>query len=148
MSENEFAKSLLRGEDPIDVPALTARVLRRDRRRIWVLGALCVLAWMAVVMIPWATILPMLAKVVQYQVNLDRGGPPNREQLLDVLRVVKVGTMAAFASSIGCMFVAAVCTVLLIVLSRRATLRQVNARLAEISAELKAQAGRKPHGDA
>jgi hypothetical protein len=148
MSENEFAKSLLRGEDPIDVPALTARVLRRDRRRIWVLGALCVLAWMAVVMIPWATTLPMLAKVVQYQVNLDRGGPPNREQLLDVLRVVKVGTMAAFASSIGCMFVAAVCTVLLIVLSRRATLRQVNARLAEISAELKAQAGRKPHGDA
>src|SRR5205807_5771877 len=40
MSESEFARSLLRGEDPIGVPALTARVLRRDRRRIWFLGVL------------------------------------------------------------------------------------------------------------
>jgi hypothetical protein len=147
MSESEFAKSLLCGEDPIDVPALTSRVLRRDRRRIWVLGTLCILAWMAVVMIPWALILPMMAKVVLYQKNLDRGGPPNREQLMDMLRVLKAGTIATFLSSIGCMFVAAVCTVLLIVLSRRATLRQVNARLAEISAELRAQAGRMPRGD-
>jgi hypothetical protein len=35
---------------------------------------------------------------------------------------------------------AAVCTVSLIVASRRATLRQVNARLAEISEQLKALA--------
>jgi ABC-type Fe3+ transport system permease subunit len=36
------------------------------------------------------------------------------------------------------MLLAAVCTVALVVLSRRATLRQVNARLAELSAELRA----------
>jgi len=39
--------------------------------------------------------------------------------------------------SLASMFVAAVCTVSLILLSRRATLRQVNARLADLSAELK-----------
>jgi hypothetical protein len=36
------------------------------------------------------------------------------------------------------MFLAAICTVSLIVLSRRATLRQVNARLGEISAQIRA----------
>ena len=148
MSEHdEFARSLLRGEDPVDVRALTERVLRRDRRRIWFLGVACVVAWMAVVMLPWGTVLPMLAKVVEYQVSLSNGATPNREQSLAVMHVVKAATIATFALSVGSMFVAAISTVLLIVLSRRATLRQVNARLAEISAQIRAGGERNARDD-
>jgi len=62
MNESDLGKSLLRGEEPIDLQALTARVLRRDRRSMWFLGIACIIAWMLVVMLPWATILPMMAK--------------------------------------------------------------------------------------
>jgi hypothetical protein len=43
---------------------------------------------------------------------------------------------ATFIGSVTSMFVAALCTISLIILSRRATLRQLNVRLAEISAQL------------
>jgi hypothetical protein len=143
MSENELGKALLRGEDPIDLQALTQAVLRRDRRRMWFLGIGCFLAWMSVVMVPWATILPMIAKIAEHQTELNRGTVPTtaeqrEEQSMLVLEAVKVGTKATFLSSILSMCVAALCTVSLIILSRRATLRQVNVRLAEISAQLKA----------
>ena len=141
MSEKEFAKALLQGEDPIDLQLLTERVLRRDRRRIWVHGTVCILAWMLVVMLPWATILPMVALVGEYQADLMRSVTPataqQSERLLHVLKMVKGGTLATLVGSFGSMFLAAACTVSLIVLSRRATLRQVNARLAEISSQLK-----------
>ena len=140
MSEKDLGDAFLRGEGPIDVTDLTRRVLRRDRRRMWFLGIACVVAWMLVVMLPWATILPMLAKVVQHQAEMDNGAASTtaeqRQQSIDVLQVVKQGTIATFIGSIGSMFVAAICTVSLIILSRRATLRQVNARLGEISDQL------------
>jgi hypothetical protein len=144
MSENDFSKALLRGEHPIDVNELTRRVLRRDRRRMWELGTLCVLAWVATVMVPWATIMPMMEKIVQYVrgENIAPGPAPMtpQEQSLFMLQVVKRGTIITFVDSIACILLAAVCTVALIVSSRRATLRQVNARLAEISDQLKALA--------
>lgn len=141
MSENEIGKALLRGEDPIDLDALTLRVLRRDRRRMWILGIGCVIAWMLVVMLPWSTVLPMVARVVQHQTEIQPSTAPfraDREETIRVLQIVKKGTIATFLGSIASMFLAAVCTVLLIILSRRATLRQVNVRLAEISAQLRA----------
>jgi ABC-type Fe3+ transport system permease subunit len=141
MSENELGKALLRGEDPIDLPALTQAVLRRDRRWMWFLGIACIIAWMAVVMLPWGTILPMIARIGEYQMALNREPPPSpaeqREQSILVAQAIKLGTLATFISSVLSMFVAALCTVSLIILSRRATLRQLNVRLAEISAQLK-----------
>jgi ABC-type Fe3+ transport system permease subunit len=138
MSENELGKALLRGEDPIDLNALTQGVLRRDRRKMWFLGIACLLAWMSVVMLPWATILPMLAKINEYQMEPNHGNDSataeQRAQSMLVVHAVKV----TFVLSISSMFVAALCTVSLIIMSRRATLRQVNVRLAEISAQLKA----------
>lgn len=140
MSEKELGKALLRGEDPIEVQALTQRVLRRDRRRMWFLGIACFLAWMLVVMLPWATILPLIAKIAQYQTELNGSGHPTtaqqREQSILVLQAAKEGVIATFLGSVISMFVAAFCTLSLIILSRRATLRQVNVRLAEISAQL------------
>ena len=154
MSESDDLRAaLLRGEHPIDVNQLTRGVLARDRVWIWVLGVLCVIAWMMVVMLPWATILPMLAKVGQHFAQSEgisttepvvavTPQPQSREQMIELAKVLKVGTMATFFGSIASMFMAAVCTVSLIILSRRATLRQVNARLGEISDQLRAMAGR------
>lgn len=145
MSDENLGKALIRGEAPIDLAALTRNVLRRDRRRMWFLGIACIVAWMLVVMLPWATILPMLARVLDHQAEMSRNGPPTtagqQEHWILMLQIVKQGTVATFFGSIASMFVAAICTVSLIILSRRATLRQVNARLAEISAQLKTLAG-------
>jgi len=139
MNEKFLGDALLRGEDPIDLDALTLRVLRRDRRRMWILGILCVIAWMLVVMLPWATILPMLAKVAEHLVSPTTGptAAERQEQSVLLARIVKQGTIATFFGSIASMFVAAIFTVSFITLSRRATLRQVNARLMEISMQLK-----------
>jgi hypothetical protein len=141
MNEKDLGEALLKGQDQIDIQALTESVLRRDRRRIWILGIVCVIAWMAVVMLPWSTILPMLAKIGERQFELSKSAPPStaesHEQMLDMARAMKTGIMATFFGSIASMFVAAVCTVLLIIVSRRATLRQVNARLREISLQIK-----------
>lgn len=144
MNENEFVKALLRGEEQVDLRTLTERVVRRDRRRIWLLAIICVIAWMTVVMFPWATILPMLAKVAEHQSELNQSANPTSAERLqnrDVLDAVRFGAIAAFISSMVCMFAAALCTVLLIVLSRRATLRQINARLREISSQMKKMGG-------
>jgi hypothetical protein len=150
MTEKDFGDALLRGQDPIDLAALTTAVLKRDRRRMWMLGIVCIIAWMLVVMLPWSTILPMLARVVRLQAEIDRStvqqSSQQREQSLVVLQAIKAGTIATFVGSVTSMFLAATCTVLLIVLSRRATLRQINARLAEISAQLKAMSNNSAGG--
>jgi hypothetical protein len=141
MSEKDLGKALLNGENSIDLAALTRSVLQRDRRRVVALSIICVIAWMMVVMLPWATILPMLSKIMTHQQQMPGGetmlGEDPGEKPLSLMQVVKQGTMATFFGSIASMFIAAICTVTLIVVSRRATLRQVNARLAEISAQLK-----------
>jgi len=142
MSEKDLGDALLRGEDPIDLQALTQAVLRRDRRRMWILGIACIIAWMSVVMVPWGTILPTIAQIRQHQMELSRRkAPPTPEEQeaesMMVLRAIKVGTLATFIGSNLTMFVAGLCTVSFIVVSRRATLRQLNVRLAEISAQLK-----------
>ena len=127
----------LGGEDPTDIRVLTQRVLARDRRRMWVLGILCVLVWMMVVMLPWATILPMMAKLGKMQSAVGNGTPVAlAQQHVKMAEILKTGTVITFVFSVGSMFVAAVCTIAFIALSRRATLRQVNARLADISAQL------------
>jgi hypothetical protein len=141
MSEKELGQVLLQGQDPIDVHALTQGVLGRDRRRMWILGIACFIAWMLVVMLPWAMLLPAMAKFTRYQKELNGSGltatAAQREQSNLALQAVRDGVIATFIGSVASMFVAALCTVSLIILSRRATLRQLNVRLAEISAQLK-----------
>jgi hypothetical protein len=48
------------------------------------------------------------------------------------------------AGSVGALFLAALCTVLLVTTSRRATLRQINLRLMELSEQLKHMRGANP----
>src|SRR4029079_6607907 len=119
MNEKEMGRQLLRGEDPVDSRTLTDRVLQRDRRRMWFLGVTCIVAWMLVVMLPWATILPMIAQVADSQAgishNATTASPEQREASRLVFQVVKQGTIATFICSVASMFVAAICTVLLII---------------------------------
>lgn len=147
MSEKDLSKAFLRGEGPIDLDALTSYVLRRDRRRIWLLGVGCVIAWMLVVMLPWSTVLPMLAKIGQNHAQSAAATAPTvqqaRAESVALLKIVEKGTLATFAGSIASMFLAAVCTVSMIVLSRRATLRQVNMRLQELSTQIKGLSAQK-----
>src|SRR5579872_432857 len=104
MSDKDFGKALMRGEDPIDLHALTQSVLRRDRRRVWILSAICFVAWMMVVMLPWATVLPAMAKISDSigkmnGITLSEGAPTTQRQqdLLSIFQVLKEGTMATFA---------------------------------------------------
>ena len=67
----------------------------------------------------------MLAKVVDHQAEIN--GQANvataeqQQQSAQVLEIVRQGTIATFIGSMGSMFVAALCTVGLIILSRRTT---------------------------
>src|SRR6185437_12285609 len=100
MSEKDLSKAFLRGEGPIDLDGLTNYVLRRDRRRIWMLGIACVIAWMLVVMLPWSTVLPMLAKIGQYHTQSAAATvpatPQEQAQSVELLMIVKKGTLATF----------------------------------------------------
>jgi hypothetical protein len=100
---------------------------------------------MLVVALPWSTVLPMLAKLVELMREPSSATtlPVNDERMITMLQVAKAGTVATFLGSMGSMLMAAVCTVALIVMSRRATLRQVNMRLGEISDQLKLLAAKK-----
>ena len=151
MNEKDLGKSLVRGEAAPDVNALIQQVLRRDRRRVFWLATACVMAWMLVVALPWSTVLPMVARVAEHlraangAASAVAGSDVAARQQAEsneLLQIVKVGTVATFFGSMASMLMAAVCTVALIVASRRATLRQVNARLAEISEQLKALAAK------
>jgi hypothetical protein len=150
MNEKDLGKALLAGEHPVNIDELTRNVLRRDRRRVLNLAIASVMAWMLVVALPWSTLLPMMAKIVEHAMSLNQNVPTTdpttsaaREQTIQVLMIVKKGTMLTFAGSMISMFLAAVCTVAFIIVSRRATLRQMNVRLGEISDQLKLLAGKK-----
>ena len=66
----------------------------------------------------------------------------DHERSILMLQILKKGITATFLSSMTSMLIAAICTVSLIVVSRRATLRQMNVRLGEISDQLKALANK------
>lgn len=134
MPDNEFRDALLRGQGDIDAHAIADRVGRRDRRWIRSLAALCIFAWMMVVMAPWAVALPELGRLERA-----RSEPATLHYGDQTWQSIQTehAVMITFISSLAFMAMAAICTVALILLSRRATLRQINARLAELSAQLK-----------
>jgi hypothetical protein len=148
MNESELGKALLRRESDVDAKAMADAVMRRDRHRIWSMTVGCVTAWMLVVALAWGTILPMLAKVAEFEMHLSAAStlpaPDQKERLLEMLRAIKGGTMATCLGTTATTLVAALCTVRLITASRTATLRQVNSRLDEISAQLKSLASSLP----
>ena len=134
MTESELAKALLEldtaeFENVTTTAELTRRVLQKDKRRVrvtaWVtaicwIGALCTLYW---------NTLSLLFK----HAEVLKGTAENVDPVVaDLVRTVFVTQ----ASIEGVIF-ALLCTLLLLFFSRRATLRQVNSNLMEISAQLR-----------
>jgi hypothetical protein len=147
MNEKDLGKALLRLDATQlagvpDIRQETWKVLERDRRRVRLLTVLTVLTWLLaaalVVMglIGYGFTFPEQA-LLKKNIEADRLTPAERDQAQRlVLIAFQKGTLL-IALSVGIMAVAALATVLLILASRRATLRHINAGLVETGEQLK-----------
>jgi hypothetical protein len=147
MGEKDLGRSLLK----LDATALsgvpdarqeTWTILDRDRRRVRFLTGLTLGVWLLstaliwLVLVKFALLFPEMAKL---RMDSERGAVTagQREAIKDNLLLgFQKGTLV-IAFSVAVLGVAAFCSVLLNLASRRATLRQINASLIEISAQLK-----------
>ena len=147
MSEKELGKALLR-LDALDLAAVPEarqqvwRVLERDRRRVRFLTILTTAIWLLAValiltvLVNFGLIFPAQAKLV-HDIEAGSVTPAQHDEAQRLLLMAFEKGTLVIAFSVTVLAVAAFCTVLLILASRRATLRQVNASLAEISEQLK-----------
>jgi hypothetical protein len=155
MSEKELGEALLR----LDAAALAGipaqqqqvwKILESDRRRVRLLSWVVTLTWLlagALVLgglISYGFTFPMQA-LLREKIEQGKLTPQERDQMQrDILMSFQKGTLL-IAYSVFVMAGAALCTVCLILASRKATLRQVNASLVEIGEQLKRL---RPAGDA
>jgi hypothetical protein len=141
MTEKELGRALLNldvapAPAALDPRQLTQRILERDRRRIRLLVGLAALFWLLTAA-GVICLCPFYVLMVAPRLHAYQAG---RAQLAnDWNDWAMVGHWAAYwiLACILSLLLAAICTVLLILLSRRATLRQINASLAEISEQLR-----------
>ena len=147
MSESDLGQALLNvdASNLAGVPdnrQLTWKILEHDRRLVRRLTILTMTIWlMAVgaigfVLIAFGFLFPLQAKLERDTPD-GRITPQNRAALESVTRQTFQMLTLAIAASVGILALAALSTVRLIFASRRATLRQVNASLVEISQQLK-----------
>lgn len=128
----------------MDANALASEIMRRDRTRMRVLAALTIALWIiAGLMIP-AIFMPFAAQLVKVLDALKTVQPPQSltaAQLLAELDPMLRGTLKVTLIGFFFAIFAAVCasitSIALALTIRRATLRQVSANLAEISAQLR-----------
>jgi hypothetical protein len=149
-----------------DVQALTDSVLARDRRRVklwtwltvgsWLLSAILVLFLLAA----FGLIFPAMAKLrddkgqnrwtpgakappaganptPQENNEQNRLTPVQREQMQHDLEIAFKMSTVVITFTVGALSLAGLCTFGLVMATRRATLRQVNANLIEIGEQLK-----------
>jgi hypothetical protein len=146
MNEKELGDALLRldaaNRSPVDARALTDRILTRDRRRVRALTWLTVGTWLGAaaivlfLLVMFGLIFPALAKLRDDKFQ-DRITPAQKEQMQRELEIsFKMGSVV-ITMAVGALSLAGLCTLWLVVATRRATLRQVNANLVEITEQLK-----------
>jgi hypothetical protein len=148
MTDKEIGKGLLNvatdapGSGP-DPRPLAAKVLERERWRIRLLAALTVLLWLAaaagVFWVLYAATFHLYPKQQKLMHDTVLGKVP-AERVVEIqalhFQAVNICTQVVAASFVA-LTLAALCTVLIVLASRTATLRQINASLAEISELLK-----------
>jgi hypothetical protein len=147
MTQKDLGQALLRlGVTELsglpDVREQTWAILERDRRRVRRLTAMTIGAWLLstglifTVLVAFGLLFPRVAKlrmdVEQGKVTQDEQVHLRNEHDLGLMK----GTLL-IAFSVAALTFAALCTVLLNLATRRATLRQINASLLEISDQLK-----------
>ena len=147
MDEHELGEALLRAgaaedRDLPDARELSSAVLARDRRRLRTLGGLILALWLAgaagigFVLYNLAIYVPeymrLLMKIEEGGVSMEQ-----RQRIQENnLGGFQIG-LSITACSVAILALAALGTFLLVLASRRATLRQVNASLALISEQLR-----------
>ena len=147
MSEGELGKALLQVDalNLAGVPKsqqLTWKILEHDRRHVRRLTVLTMIIWImaagmvGLVLVGFGLLMPMEAKIKR-DVEAGRLDARQREALETVAHQTAYMLTLAIAGAVGILALAALTTVRLIFASRRATLRQVNASLVEISQQLK-----------
>lgn len=153
MNERELAKALLRYDatmspEPADPGRQVREVLRRDRRRVRMLTTVTVLLWL--MSITAIIFLAVVADVIVFprMKKLAEEANAPAVQLHDHQRLEAINTLmlakgtVLLSISVAVLALAAIGTVLLVFMSRRATLRQMNASLIQISEQLKELRGR------
>lgn len=148
MNQKELGKALLQ-LDAGKVAAvpnatqLTQEILRRDKHRVRWLTGLTITTWIAaglmvllVLGVFFFTVIPRV-KTLTRDIQAGSLTPDQTVGILNTHTLVFVKSSILIALSVLIMAVAALFTVLLIFTSRRATLRQVTANLADISEQLK-----------
>jgi hypothetical protein len=160
MTEKQLGQALLdldlsASAGVADPKQLTHKILSRDERRVkrwtwitialWVLAALMVL-WMFIAL---ALLMPFQAKINQElkardniaqagQVPIERRlSDAELESAQEVAQIYSLMITLGIAGSVGMLGLATLSAVLLVLASRRATLRQINASLLEISEQLR-----------
>src|SRR5688572_24564338 len=147
MSETDLGRALLKLDAAglagvPDARRQTWAVLERDRRRVRLLTAMTLAVWLlAVGLVVWVLIafgllMPKHAKLMK-DVHEGRITEAVREQVQGTHMQMFAMTTVTVAFAVGVLALAALCTVVLLIASRRATLRQVNASLVEIAEQLK-----------
>ena len=153
MNERDLAKALLRHGGSVEpTPSsaqVTAKILARDRRRVWMVTAMTVITWgMAValvltVLVMFGFLFPKQAQLM-HDIELGKLSVEDRTaiQAVHFIAFGKAALLVAFAVDI--LAAAALCSVLLMFTMRRATMRQINAALLDISEQLKQLSGSRP----
>jgi hypothetical protein len=150
MSEQELGKALLeldahRLAGAGDAREQTWKILERDRNRVWWWTAITFTLWglaifmVALMMVLYALVFPMQAKLHQND-QLERIGamtPEQRELAQFKGQIAFQMVTLGVTMSVGVTCLAVLSSILLSRASRRATLRQINASLLEISQQLK-----------
>lgn len=141
MNEKELGKALLKadlaGEPVGSTPSeLTKSIMARDQRRIRWLTIAAVFLWVCtaagVALMSWLYVMLVAPRLRAYAA----GRAQLQNDWQDWAFFIDVIARSVWGFVVP-LLLAAICTILLIFLSRRATLRQINASLAEISEQLK-----------
>src|SRR5262245_34744422 len=127
-----------------DAKQQTWRVLERDRRRVGWVTAITLVTWLlGVALVIWVIaaawfIMPKHAKLMM-DIRQGKIEASTREDVAAFHQKSTIMMALATAGAVGVLAIAALVTLLLIRVSRQATLRQVNASLLAISEQLRQQ---------
>jgi hypothetical protein len=140
MSPSEPGKALANRGTGID-DAIAERVIRRDRWAVRLLAGLAIVFWMlsamTVIGLYWAVLVWIVPILVHFADAGPAGIADSEAHWAPVFYfIIRIGWPAAIVGGTLAVL-AAICTVVLVQWSRRATLRLVDRRLAEILAELR-----------
>jgi Zn-dependent protease with chaperone function len=133
MSEKELAKALLslgasELPEPPSTKELIRRILSRDRKLVQLLTVLAIFFWLGGVVVLYVFMAELSGLLAQVQ----QAGRPALDPLIG--SVYKF--LLVLASSVESLSLAFLCTMILLFATRRASLRQINASLLDITEKL------------